>query len=255
MKKIIFAGIFALSASTSLAQTKPTPAPMAREAETAVPADPAAAPPADARGPVNLCQELLAFMKAPPPEAAGTASAKPAAEAKNAPAGGQNTVASTQGTATSQAQPSTEKKAEASENSAPASGKAVQPKSPEKTGSAQDISGQGGPAHAAPEPNSKPAAQGNVQNAPQTSGLSAPVPKEPTSTPKESVMAVTEAQTLVETNDIAACQGAAKELRRAGVAMPPPLLALTALDLKYHQAGAASPQTPHTQEPAAQPPQ
>lgn len=142
MRMIIFAGIFALSASTSLAQTGTAPAP----------ADPAAAQQAGAGGPANLCQELVAFMNAPPPEA-------PAAPAKPAPA----------------------------------------------------------------------------------------------STPKESVMSVTDAQALADTNDIAACQGAAKELRIAGVAMPPPLLALAALDLQYHQSGAASPQAPQTQEPAAQP--
>ena len=85
--------------------------------------------------------------------------------------------------------------------------------------------------------------------------MSAPVPKEPTSTPKELVMSMTDAEALAETNDIAACQGAAKELRLAGVAVPPPLLALAALDLKYHQTEAASPQAPQTQEPVAQPPQ
>lgn len=256
MRMIIFAGIFALSASTSLAQTGTAPAPAAPGAETAVPVDPAAAQQAAAGGPANLCQEVLAFMKAPPPEApvAPTeAPAKPAAEAQKAPAGGQSAAAPAQGAAP-QTQAS-EKQAAAGENSAPASGDAVQPQSPTKTGSAQEISGQSGPAHGAPEPNSKSAAQGNVQNAPQTSGLSAPVPKEPTSTPKESVMSVTDAEALAETNDIAACQDAAKELRLAGVAVPPPLLALAALDLQYHQAGAAPPQAPQTQEPAAQPPQ
>jgi hypothetical protein len=250
MRKIIFAGMFALSASTSLAQTGTAPAPAA----PAAPADPAAAQQAAAGGPANLCQELLAFMKAPPeaPATPAAAPAKPAAEAKNAPAGGQS-AAPAQGAAPQA--PSSGKQAGAGENSAPASGEAVQPQSPAKTGSAQEISGQSGPAHGAPEPNSKTAAQGNVQNAPQTSSLSAPVPTQPASTAKESVMSVTDAEALAQTNDLAACQGAAKELRLAGVAVPPPLLALAALDLKFHQAGAAAPQAPQTQEPAGQPPQ
>ncbi len=201
MRTIIFAGIFALSASSAIAQTGTPRAPSPPAAETA-----AAGQPGSGR-PANLCQELLAFMKAPPPEApAASAPAKPAAEAK----------------------------------SAPASGQAVQPKAPDKSGSAQEISGQSGPAHGAPDPNPKQSAQGNVQNAPQTSSLSAPVPTEPTAPSKESIMAVTEAQALAEANDIAACQGAARKLRLAGVTMPPPLLALTALDLRY-QTGAQHP--------------
>lgn len=255
MRKIIFAGIFALSASTALAQTGTPQVPTAPAAKSGAPADPASA-----GGPANLCQELLAFMKAPPPEEATTAPAKPAADRQSPPAAAQPAAdgvakdARTQGAAASQNTPSAEQKAaEAGENSAPASGKAVPPQSPTKTGSAQDISGQSGPAHSAPEPNATSAAQGNVQNAPQTSGLSAPVPTQPTSTPKESVMDMTQVQALAETNDIGACQKAAKELRLAGVAMPPPLLALAALDLKFYKAGAAPPIG--TQEPTAQPPQ
>lgn len=225
MRTIIFAGIFALSASSSIAQPGTPPA------APATPADPVAAQQSGG-SPANLCRELLAFMKAPPPELEA-APAKPAAEAQNAPSD----------------------KKEVAANSGPASGQSVQPQSSEKTGSAQDVSGQSGPAHGAPDQNPKSVgAQGSVQNAPQSSSMSAPVPNEPTSPPKETVMAVADAQMLAETNDIAACQGAARKLRLAGVAMPPPLLALTALDLQYQQAGAASPQAP-SQQPAARTPQ
>lgn len=121
------------------------------------------------------------------------------------------------------------------------------PVSPEKSNSAQEVSGQSGPAHEAPEPTSKAAAEGNVQNAPQTSGLSAPVPVEPAETDAESVLSVEQAEELAAANDMAACQDAARKLRLAGAPMPSPLLALAALDLRYlRQAGDATPagQTP-----------
>ena len=35
-------------------------------------------------------------------------------------------------------------------------------------------------------------------------------------------------------NDIAGCRSTAQEMRRAGVAMPPALIALAALELEYH---------------------
>ena len=67
MGKLVLAGIFTLAASASLAQTASTPDQ------------------AGAGGPANLCQELLAFMEAPPPEpAAATAATAKAAEAKPA---------------------------------------------------------------------------------------------------------------------------------------------------------------------------
>lgn len=257
MRKIIFAGILALSASTSVAQIGTTPVPTGPAAKSGAPADPA-----DTGGPANLCRELLAFMKAPPEEDATTAPTKPAADPQSHPAPAQPSAdgvakdARTQGGAASPSTPSAEKKAAgAGENSAPASGEAVSPQAPTTTGSAQDISGQSGPAHSAPEQNSASATQGSVQNAPQTSGLSAPIPTQPTSTPKESVMDMTQVQALAEANDIGACKKAAKELRLAGVAMPSPLLALTALDLQYHQTGSASPNMPEMQEPSAHSPQ
>lgn len=245
MRKIIFAGIFALSASAALAQTGSPLVPTAK------------ADPTSTGEPANLCQELLAFMKAPPPEEAATAPAKPATDRQSPPTGAQPSAddvakdSRTKEAAAGRKIPS----AETGENSAPASGKAVPPQSAEKGGSAQDVSGQSGPAHGAPEQNSASVTQGNVQNAPQTSGLSAPVPTQPTSTSKESVMDVVKAQRLADANDIAACKKATKELRLAGVAMPPPLLALAALELKYHHSGSATPQAPRSQEPAAQPKQ
>jgi hypothetical protein len=231
MRRTALVGIFALTASTSLAQTGTAPgqAPEAPAAEApaapaqAAPASdaPAASQQAGTTGPANLCQELVAFMKAPPPEAAaGAAPAKPAAAAPSQAA----------------QQPDRQAKA-AEQGTTPPSGEAVPPQSGADTGSAQALSGQSGPAHAAPVQNPAPVAESNVQNAEQKSSLSAPVPKDTSSTPKDSVMSVSEAEELASANDIAACQDAARELRLAGVAMPPPLLALTALDLQYQQTG------------------
>lgn len=128
--------------------------------------------------PANLCQELVAFMKAPPPE--NVASPKPDAR-------------------------------------------------PQDGNSAQEASGQSGPAHGAPEQNSGVESKTSAEDAQLKSSLSAPTPKNASSTPKEAVMTVEEAEDLASANDIWACREAARELRLAGVSMPPPLLALAAL--------------------------
>lgn len=81
------------------------------------------------------------------------------------------------------------------------------------------------------------------------------MPVEPDKTTKESVLSLADAEELASANDIAACQEASRELRLAGIAMPPPLLALTALDLQYQQTEAPqsqAPQEPAQQEPAQQ---
>jgi hypothetical protein len=63
-----------------------------------------------------------------------------------------------------------------------------------------------------------------------------------TSTPKDAVIDMAKAEELAATNDIGACHKVAREMRVAGVPMPPPLVALAALDLKYHnQAPATAP--------------
>jgi hypothetical protein len=139
---------------------------------------PAAAEPAD------LCQELVAFMKAPSPEDA----APPKPDAR-----------------------------------------------PKDGDSAQEASGQSGPAHSAPEQNSGAESKTSAKDAQLKSGLSAPTPKDASSTPKESVMTVTEVEDLAGANDISGCRDAARKLRLAGVLMPPPLLALTALRPELQQ--------------------
>lgn len=241
MRKTVLAGIFALSASTALAQTNsaPEPTPPAETATPAAPAGPApanpdAAPQANAGGPANLCQELLAFMKAPPPEAAApAAAAKSAADSAQPPAAqGSSALAGTTH-----------------------SGEGASAKPENETTSSQKVTGQGGVATDAPAPSKEKVAAGSVANAPQKESRSAPLPPaDVTSTPKDSVATVEKVEELASGNNIAQCQNIARQMRVAGVDMPPPLIALTALDLQY-QAGKAAPQMPRSQEPAAQPKQ
>ena len=57
-------------------------------------------------------------------------------------------------------------------------------------------------------------------------------------------MTLAEGQALADANDIAGCHGATREMRRAGVDLPPALIALAALDLQYQQnAAPAAPTT------------
>lgn len=233
MRKVVLAGIFSLAASTSFAQTGTAPQPAPAQPAPAQPAPapaletaaPAPTAPAAATGPANLCEELLAFMKAPPPEPpAPAAPAKPAA----APA---------------QQQAPTQQAAPAQQGGAALQGTSAAAAKPETgSGSAQEVTGQKGVATDAPKPTGKDTAgAGSVTNAPQKDSRAAPLPPaDVTSTPKESVLEMTKAEELAAANDVAACQKAAREMRVAGVAMPPPLIALAALDLKHHQASAAA---------------
>lgn len=128
MREIILAGALALSTATCLAQTTQPSQPASSGAGQ---------PAASQQGAANLCQDLLGFMKAPPPEASKTDAAA-------------------------------------------------------------------------------------------------------VSTPKEAVLTMEAAQKLADANDIAQCQKAAREMRVAGVAMPPPLIALAALDMQYQQKSGAA---------------
>ena len=235
MRKRVLAGIFALSASTSLAQTGTTPEPATEPAATSTaPAAPAnsgansgAGQQVDAAGPANLCQELLAFMQAPPPEEAAPAPAKPAAASTGQAAPAQQGASALAGTT--------------------GSGEDASAKPDSEADSAEEVTGQDGVATDAPEPSNEKVAAGSVADAPQKDSLAAPLPPaDVTSTPKESVITVAQAEELAAANDIAACQDTARQMRVAGISMPPPLIALAALDLQFQQAA-----TPQSQAPGA----
>lgn len=226
MREIILAGLFALSASTCLAQTSTEPQPASPEAVS-----PAAQKPvAQQGGPANLCREILVFMKAPSEAASAPGAAKPVTTGAQ-PERSQQSASNQQGSSASAGTTSTDKAA---------SGRVASGDS--GSSSAQAVTGQEGVATDAPEPGKDNAAAGSVANAPQKNSLSAPTPPaDVTSTPKESVLTMAAAQQLVDAGDVEQCQKMARKMRVAGVAMPSPLIALAALDLQHqHKSGVAT---------------
>ncbi|WP_311275095.1 hypothetical protein [Methylobacterium sp. WCS2018Hpa-22] len=144
--------------------------------------------------PANICKELTAFLHAP------------AGAAASGQATGQTSTAVT----------------------APGSG------SQKPSGSeTQKDSGLSGPT----APNGPGAAgpQGATQNAAAPSGASAPAPAAAPAAPPPKAAStefIEQGNTAAAANDIAGCQRVARQIRRDGVVMPPPLMALAALDLK-----------------------
>lgn len=173
-------------------------------------------------------------MKAPPPDAPQAADAKKTAV-----------------TAAQQAKPP--QPASSQQGSAGLAGTATTGKDPSGGGgsnSAQAVTGQDGVATDAPEPGKDQANAGSVANAPQKESRAAPLPPaDVMSTPKESVLSMEAAQQLADANDIAECQKTARKMRVAGVAMPPPLIALAALDIRYQQNSGAAQNPPGTSGP------
>ncbi|MHA6687169.1 hypothetical protein [Mesorhizobium sp. A556] len=215
MREIILAGVFAFSASTCLAQTTTAPQPASPEA-----ASPAVQSPAlQQGGPANLCQEILLFMKSPPEAAVSPGATKPATT------GGQQEKSQ---------QSASNQQGSSALAGTTATDKAISGDS--GSNSAQAVTGQKGVATDAPEPGKDNADSGSVANAPQKESRSAPTPPaDVTSTPRESVLTMEEARQLADAGDTAQCQKMARKMRVAGVSMPPPLIALAALDLQHQQ--------------------
>jgi hypothetical protein len=85
----------------------------------------------------------------------------------------------------------------------------------------------GKPQGAPPAGDSPPSKPGG--DAPQQrSGISGPVPHDDTGS-KRATLSLEEAQSLAGARDVRGCRQAAQRMRRAGVALPPGLLALAAL--------------------------
>jgi len=234
MKSIVLAGAVIFSASTCLAQTAAPPQPAA----PATAAQPEADAPIRQSGPANLCQELLGFMTAPGPEAEAPSPAKPAATAPQQAAPASDSGTDGNGASALAGTTGSDEPASAEADSA--------------TNSAQEITGQDGVATDAPDSDGEEAtASGSVEDAPQKDSRAAPTPPaDVTSTPKESVMTVEAAERLAAANDVEQCQKSAREMRVAGVDMPPPLIALAALDLQYQQQSTGTNMPAATEEPA-----
>jgi hypothetical protein len=154
-----------------------------------------AAPPVVAAGPANLCQELLAFVTAP--------------EAKKQEA------ATPQSQATAVSNPSGK-----SDGKPSVSGGEPQQKSglSGATGSNDTV---------APGDRKATLAQANAAAKTAAAPAASPPP------PKPDAATVAGIEAAAAGNDQAACRAAARTMRKAGVPMPPPLLALAALDLKF----------------------
>jgi hypothetical protein len=173
---------------------------------------------AERRGPADLCQELLAFVRGP--------AEKRAAEGKSPP-----------GVATAVEAPSQDEQIpvakggnDASQESAGMSGPVTPSGSgaPGPQGNAQEAPGSASsPQGATATPGSAPSADGK-KIAGTAPGSVAPAPtKDPDAGQVEKVEAA------ARSHDIHQCRAAAQEMRRAGVTMPAPLLALAALDPKF----------------------
>jgi hypothetical protein len=94
---------------------------------------------------------------------------------------------------------------------------------------------QGGAAPAV-EAAKPPAVQAPGAPAPHVSGMPGPVPQEPGGG-KPTRITLDQAEALAQANDIAGCRDAAQQMRRAGAAMPPALIALAGLRLDLLKAG------------------
>lgn len=181
-------------------------------------------PPAQAEGlpanarpgrPANLCTELVAFLHQPEQAKAAAAPPPQTATAVQAPApqGGTAQPSSSGGVP--------QEKSGMSGQVAPSGPGAAGPQ-----GAAQNAAAPPGASPGAPPPPAHPSGQAAQPAAP------APPPA-----PKPTPAAVEKAENAARDNNLHACRDAAQEMRRAGVAMPAPLLALAALDPKFFEGG------------------
>jgi hypothetical protein len=164
------------------------------------------------RGPADLCQELLAFVHAssPEPVAAGQPSPQ-TATAVQQPAQGTPVPLPAPGGGTPQ------QTSGMSAPVAPSGQGASGPQGATQQGSGSPPAGQG--------------AQSPAQGAPGATVTVAPSPIKPSATQIERIEAA------ARDHSLQGCRDAAQDMRRAGVAMPTPLLALATLDLKFFEDG------------------
>lgn len=145
--------------------------------------------------PANLCQELLAFVKQPEPAKAAAATPPQQATAVSNPSG-------------------------ASQGTPSAAG-----------GDVQQKSGLSGPTPAgSPNQAGTDAQRGPASKASQD----APSAAKPAPAPHPDAATVAKVEAAAAADDQLSCRSAARTMRVQGVALPPPLLALAALDPKLY---------------------
>ncbi|GEP05791.1 hypothetical protein [Methylobacterium oxalidis] len=171
--------------------------------------------------PANLCQELVTFVHPPAP-----------APAPAPAAGGQPTPAVQ---APSSGQPGGGASAAAGETQQKSglSGPVTQtgPGAAGPQGAAQAGQGAAQPAQGAAQPGAQ--AEAKPPAAPPPAAPATPAPPPP---PKPTPDMIERVDAAARDNNISACRDAARQMRVAGIAMPAPLLALSALDPKFFEA-------------------
>ena len=189
-------------------------APVALAQEAA----PAAAPaPAAAKGPANLCQELIAFVQKP--EEKKQEAATPAKQA--------TAVSNSSGKSDGQPSPGAGDTQQKSGLSGPTNTDTKAPSSEAKAPSSE--------AKAPSSDTRAPVSAGNTVLAQANAAAkSPPPPGTPAPSPKPDPAVLAQLETAAGANDQTACRAAARAMRVAGVIMPPPLLALAALDPKFY---------------------
>jgi hypothetical protein len=190
------------------------------------------AAPAPSAGPANLCQELVAFVKKPEekkqeaatPASQATAISNPSVKSEGQPSA---SGAQPQQSAGLSGPPSTQAKAPGSDAPAPAPVPAA-PASDAKSvdaKSVRDDKSTGGDKTLKDGMAVLAQANAAAKNPPP------PAPPAPSPKPDEALIAKIDAAAAA--NDQATCRAAARTMRVAGVIMPPPLLALSALNPKF----------------------
>ncbi|AWN42024.1 hypothetical protein DK389_17890 [Methylobacterium durans] len=195
--------------------------PIAALAAAAILVPGAASAQAGSGKPANLCKELVAYVHPPaPPPAAAAPAGQPAAP------GGQPAAASGQSAAPG-GQPAPAVQApqpgQPSAGASPAAGETQQ-----KSGLSGPVP-QSGPGAAGPQGTAQAEAK---PAAPPPAAPATPAPPPPLKPTPEMIERVDAA---ARDNNIAACRDAARQMRVAGIPMPAPLLALSALDLKFFE--------------------
>ena len=153
--------------------------------------------------PANLCQELVAFVKQPEPANKAAATPPQQATAVSNPSG-------------------------KTEGGKPADGGEPQ-KTSGLSGAVSETGNGPTPGPATGNPADNPNARANA------AAKSPPPPAAPAPAPKPDPATVEKLEAAAGANDFAGCREAARSMRVAGVVLPPPLLALAALDLRFFQ--------------------
>jgi hypothetical protein len=174
---------------------------------------------AGAGKPANLCQELVNFVRQPAEAVKADSTPKSLAPAVQATkpgdtpakasdaAGAPQTADGVSGQATSAGPGASGPQGQAQTKEAPAGSTAT----------------AAGPPQAAPSPAPAPAAP-------------APAAPPAATAPQASPEAIQAVEAAAEKKDLSGCRAAAQQMRRAGVVMPAPLLALSAMDVRLLEA-------------------